>query len=31
MQGISFSLFSYQEVFGFDTKLNDPEQLATFT
>ena len=29
IEEISLSLFCRQEVFGFDTKQNDQEQLAT--
>ena len=29
MEGISLSWFCHQEVFGFDKKQNDLEQLAT--
>ena len=29
MEKISLSLFCHQEVFGFDAKKNDLEQLAT--
>ena len=31
MERISLSLFSHQGMFGFDTKQNDLEQLATIT